>query len=370
MKPKRRHIAHVVRQYHPSVGGMETYVIEVASRQASTQRVVIITLNRAWGSPRRLPNLERSGRVVIIRIPFLGFREFFLPLFNASLLGRFDIVHVHATDQFLDMISLASRWRSICFFVTTHGLFFHTKRFARIKRIYLKAVTRHSLARSRAIFAVSKNDQRTLAEVGVRSKLLRNPIVPIGDFIASGRDLIYIGRFAENKRIDKLLEFLAAVRHHDPQITLQLVGSDPHKLWDRLRGGTANSGGAQGCAIYHGYLPQLELQTLLQRCGFVVSASSYEGFGMSMVEGMSVGLLPVMHNNDAFRELKELSGAGLICDFDNPTEAAGRFVAWRKTVRPEDREAAREYARAQCWEDAVSVIERLYDENCGPDAQS
>ena len=71
-----------------------------------------------------------------------------------------------------------------------------------------------------------------------------------------------------------------------------------------------------------------------------VSASEYEGFGLSIVEGMSVGLLPVLHDNAAFRETHRLSQSGLICDFGQPREAAAAFLRWRETTTTGDRARA------------------------------
>ena len=65
-------VAHLVRQYHPSVGGLETYVAQLAQRQSARHRVYIITLNRVFGSKARLRSVERSGRAIIIRVPYLG----------------------------------------------------------------------------------------------------------------------------------------------------------------------------------------------------------------------------------------------------------------------------------------------------------
>ena len=131
-------IAHLVRQYHPSVGGSETYVAQLVQRQSARHRVYIITLNRVFGSKARLRSIERAGRAIIIRVPYIGVREFFIPLLSPRLLERFDVMHAHATDQLLDLLCLAGRLRTLLYFTTTHGLFFHTPKFKRIEKLYLR----------------------------------------------------------------------------------------------------------------------------------------------------------------------------------------------------------------------------------------
>ena len=178
--PSKLKIAHIVRQYHPSAGGLENYVAQLAQRQSERHRVYIITLNRLFGSKATLRSVERSGRVIIIRVPYIGVREFFIPFLSLKLLDRFDLQHVHATDQLLDVLWVAKRFRNLMYFVTTHGLFFHTTRLRHFKRLYLHVVTRRSLSRSEAVFAVSDNDayRRT-----------RQTSVPLADALLSPNHL-------------------------------------------------------------------------------------------------------------------------------------------------------------------------------------
>ena len=359
IREPRRRIAHVVRQYVPSTGGLETYVEELSRRQSRDNVVYVITLDRIFGSGKALPRLERRGRVVIVRVGFLGFREFFIPFLSFRLLKRFSIIHVHATDQLLDLVSTLKTALGLRYVVTTHGLFFHTERFKTAKKFYLRYITRRSLARSEAVFAVSANDSATVESVGIKPILLRNPIVPLGSFIAEGRDLVYIGRIAPNKRVDKLVEFARVLAARDPLTRLHIVGSDPDGLWPEVAA-SVERGGVRDRILYHGHLSREDLQGILRGSGYVVSASRYEGYGLSMIEGMSVGLLPVMQDNAAFRETFSLSRSGIILDFGDPEGAATEFLAWRESVHPEARTRAAEYARAQTWDAAIVVIDRTY----------
>lgn len=352
-------IAHLVRQYYPSVGGLETYVAQLVQRQSVRHRVYIITLNRVFGSKARLRSVERSGRAIIIRVPYLGVREFFIPFLRLRLLDRFDLKHAHATDQLLDLLCLAKRFRTLLYFTTTHGLFFHTPRYRRIKKVYFRLVTRRSLSASGAVFAVSENDLAVVKRIGIDAVLLRNPIVPLGDFIGDGADLIYIGRIAANKRIDRLIEFAAQLAERDPAIRLHIVGADPDGLWGALAQ-LVRVSVAGDRILYHGYLARHELQSLVRSCGYIVSASEYEGFGLSIVEGMSVGLLPVLHDNAAFRETHRRSRCGLICDFSQPREAAAAFLRWRETTTTGDRAKAAAFAHAQSWDAVERTVEDCY----------
>jgi alpha-1,3-mannosyltransferase len=356
---KRMKILHVVRQFEPSVGGLETYVRELALRQSAENDVSILTLDRLFGNGERLFTDDELAGIPITRIPFFGFRRFFVPVLPARRLRGIDIVHVHAVDQFVDLLALYSRVLPLNLFVTTHGLFFHTEVLMGVKRFYLHHITKRSLRRAKAVFAVSGVDQSTLRSVGVASVLMRNPIVPLGNFLSAGRDLVYIGRLSENKRVDRLIAFMAELHARGDRRKLHIVGSDQEGLWPGLRA-LAERLLMAGLVEYHGFLEPDRLSELLKTCGFIVSASRYEGFGLSIVEGMSVGLLPIMHDNAAFRETHALSGSGLITDFDEPKRAAGDFLTYAEEVRQQDRDEAATFARAQSWDSLVDRLQEAY----------
>jgi alpha-1,3-mannosyltransferase len=355
----RLKVLHVVRQYPPSTGGLENYVQELSQRQAEKHEVAVLTLDRVFGCKERLPQSDRHGNVRIYRIPFIGWRRLFLPLVRPKFIKQYDIVHIHAADQLLDILSLMNVGASAKLFMTTHGLFFHTETLAEVKKLYLSTITRWSLGQHRAVFAVSGNDAETLKKVGVEAVLLRNPIVPLGDFICEGNDLLYVGRISTNKRIEALIEFMGHVRRTHPSLRLHLVGGDTENLWPQLAE-QVRARKLEDNVFYHGFLSNDDLASLARTCGFTVSASRYEGFGLSVVEGMSVGLLPFLHENAAFRETHVLSGVGRLTNFDDPEGAARDFAEWQPTVSRHDRETASSFAHSQSWSSVCDVYENYY----------
>ena len=112
--------------------------------------------------------------------------------------------------------------------------------------------------------------------------------------------------------------------------------------------------------LYHGYLYPEELIDIAMDCGFTVSASRYEGFGLSVIEGMSIGLIPFMHRNAAFQETFNRSGCGLLTDFDDPAQAARDFAAWCGRVPREDREKAARFGHTQTWDTVSKTYEQHY----------
>jgi alpha-1,3-mannosyltransferase len=327
--------------------------------QSSAAPVVILTLDRLFRSPGRLKRLERAGRLIVVRVPFVGFARLFLPRFSPAFLRRFDIVHVHALDQLTDVVSLYRLLGAAPFVVTSHGLFFHTAALSGIKRWYFRLISKRTLARAAAVFAISQNDKNKLAEIGIPSKLLPNPVAPLPLLYSGGRDLIYWGRLSENKAVHKLVAFLAELRKLEPDRKLHVVGSgDPSIKSDLLR--RIETAGLKQHMLCHGYLERSALEQLITRCGYAVSASRYEGYGMAQVEAMTAGLLPVMQPNSAFRELHAAAGCGLLVDFDDPEAAAREFHAWELTQRPDDRARARAFGLSRSWTSVVQEVDAVY----------
>lgn len=361
MTEGRLRILHAVRQFQPAVGGLETYVNELASRQAARHEVTVLTLNRVFGVKTKLSKIEKKNELTIVRIPFVGFRRFFLPLFDPRRLRQYDVVHIHGADQLLDVIAATTGLSRTKLFVTTHGLYFHTETLSLVKGGYFRTITRWGLNRVNAVFAVSQNDASLLEKIGIESILLRNPIVPLGNFICEGQDLLYVGRISANKRIELLIAFMTFLAKHHPSISLHIVGKDSESLWPGLSNDIVKAN-LQDKVHYHGFLDSAALIDVAKSCGFAVSAARYEGFGLSIVEGMSIGLLPFMHKNAAFQETFRLSGCGFLTNFDDPMRAAQDFANWFPRARTEDRQKAARYAHAQSWESAIHTCEKYYCE--------
>jgi alpha-1,3-mannosyltransferase len=64
------------------------------------------------------------------------------------------------------------------------------------------------------------------------------------------------------------------------------------------------------------------LRDLMRRSSFFASASEYEGFGISAIEGMSAGLFPILSDIPSFRRLIERTGLGMTLDYAVPDESA------------------------------------------------
>lgn len=355
-------ILHVVRQFAPAVGGLESYVRSMVTRQ---QRLghdcEVLTLNKVFhGTPGPLPEHETIDGVRVRRVPFIGFRRFFLPLVNPRYFNQFDIIHVHNTDVFYDYIAALSLFIKTPIFATTHGGFFHTKNFSLIKKIYFNTLTRFSSSRYHTLFAISGNDYKNFAGLNKNIVMQPNAIEPMGDFLSEGRDFVYLGRLAKHKKVDRLIETHAKLVHdHGVSARLHIIGPE----WDvslKDLSDVATAHGVTNHVVFHGCMNPAAMPGVLRQCGYFVSASTFEGFGMSMLEAMTVGLIPFVQPNEAFQELIDLGKVGACVPFDQPAKAAGDIAALLPSITREDQKKAQDFAALYSWDKLVESSLQTY----------
>lgn len=341
-------ICHIVRQFHPSVGGLESFVADLATAQiALGHDCEVLTLNRIFRSYRdKLSDKKRVLGLKVTRVPAIGGPRLFYPLIASHMLEDYDILHVHGVDGMFDRIARHPRRKGQAVIATSHGLFFHTPWMRTMKHIYLNTLTRLNAGRYDLVIANSQADEKRLSGVCPRLVRLANGVTPLATEMSTGRDLLYIGRLASHKRVDRLLMALMLPALDGSH--LHVVGPE----WDVSVGYLSREAARMGVldrVTFHGRLHQEQLEELARSCGVFVSASRYEGFGMSMIEAMSAGLVPVVQANESFRELMSSSPVGALADFGDPPAAAQAIRAELDGLSIEARRAAIAFANRFSW---------------------
>jgi alpha-1,3-mannosyltransferase len=364
-------IVHVVRQFHPAIGGMENVVHELAAAQAAAgHKVRVVTLNRLFRTKRGglLPARETIDGAEVIRVPFVGSPRYPLAPSVIKFVRDADIVHVHAIDFFFDYLAWTKPLHGRKLIVSTHGGFFHTRYAARFKQLYFNAITRFSLIWYDAVVAVSVADYEKFARLRRRGVVcIENGVnvTKYADAAASNptKSILCIGRFSANKRLDLAIKFAAALHRYDREWTLKIVG----RPWDADATELTALAEKEGISPAVGVISnpsEPELRGLISHCSVLVSASDFEGFGIAAVEGISAGLFPVLSNIAPFRHLIERTGIGMIVDFSQPDIAAQQFLTrWREvSANYRSLRAALVAAAALFdWRHALSAYMGVYD---------
>jgi len=330
-------IVHVVRQFHPAIGGMESVVWELASAQVMKgHNVRVVTLNRRFERPQeRLSPREFVRGIEIVRIPYWGSNRYPIAWSVRKHIGEADIVHVHGLDFFFDYLAWTQPLHRRKLVVSTHGGYFHTPFAATLKKLAFSTITRLSLSWYGGVATVSAADQTLFSSIRSRGASLIENGVNIEKYADAGarkpvKSIITLGRFSTNKRLDRLIAFLASLRRLDPAWRLIIAGRPADLTAADLRELAAKAGVADAVEIQTSPFDDA-VRHLIGKCSIIASASDYEGFGLTAVEGLSAGLFPLLNDIPPFHHLHDRHGVGLLTDFSDADKAAEQFVSkWRE----------------------------------------
>ncbi|MBY5703297.1 glycosyltransferase family 4 protein [Rhizobium leguminosarum] len=349
-------IVHVVRQFLPNRGGLEDVVANLARQTVRLgYRVRVVTLDSLFTAPEdKLPLREDIDGIEVVRIPWFGTSRYPLAPQVFRHLADADLVHVHAIDFFFDALAWARLLHGKPMIVTTHGGFFHTQKYATIKKIWFRTLTRASAMAYRRVVCCSASDLKQFSEIAPDSLLIENG-ADIGKFADTAsrrakRRIVTIGRFSVNKRLDHLLDAMVMLKTRDPEWHLDIVGAESDLNRADVEG-AIESRHLSGRVTLHVSPENDTIRRIIAEASIFASASEYEGFGLVALEAMSAGLLPVLNANDAFATLAARHPVLMLADFTNPESAATAIEAAHQAlsrqpdaVRAELLDAARGYS--------------------------
>jgi alpha-1,3-mannosyltransferase len=376
-------IVHVVRQFVPSVGGLEDVVRELSKRQVECGFAVrVITLDRIFrasvaSSGTSLCAYETIDGVEVIRIPYWGSQRYPIAPRVLRYIGAADVVHVHGIDFFFDFLALTKPLHRRRLVVSTHGGFFHTRYASTLKSIWFRAVTSMSMRAYAGVAAVSNTDFERFKPVRRAGLCCIENGVNIRKYAEAGspspaKSMICVGRLSTNKRLDRLIAWVKEVRQLDPDWSLTIVG----RAWDQsasdIREAVARFGQEHAISVLDTPTDE-QIRAAMGRSSIFVSASEYEGFGIAAVEGLSAGLYPVLSDIGAFRSLVSATGVGKLVDFHDVAPAAHAFVEAWDNVSPNYRnirQACIEASRAYDWGAVSDRYLRLYKSVLGHSTRS
>ncbi|HEV3459556.1 MAG TPA: glycosyltransferase [Thermoanaerobaculia bacterium] len=302
------------------------------------------------------------------------------PALAAALAGvaGFDLVHLHSV--FLWPTSAAARAAEragVPYLVAPRGMLVGDllRRRGRLrKRLWIRLVERHTLARAAALHATSELEAQEAARLGlplppvyvvpngveaepwdparetalapaVRAALARRPL------------LLFLGRISWKKGLDRLVAALAEV----PGATLALAGNDEEGYrasLDRL----AAAAGVAGRVLYLGPVHGADKAGLLHGADALVLPSYSENFGNVVLEAMAAGLPVAVTPEVGLAALVREHGAGVVTAGDPPLLAAAlrRLLADPAAGKAMGCRGAAAAARELSWQVIACRMENVY----------
>lgn len=367
-------ILHIVRQFSPAIGGLENFVLCLAREQLQAgHHPAVLTLDTVFHRDGpRLPVMDMVEGIPVHRVRWFGSYKYPIALSAVSYLKGFDIIHVHAVDFFADYLSLLRLFHKKPLVLSTHGGYFHSGYASRLKKVFFNTITRMSLRGYKRVIACSKGDQAMFSPLCQPWLRLIENGVDIEKFSDQGpleydNSYLFIGRFSNNKRIDLLLDTIYHLKRNTPDIRLTIIGRDWDDNLARMRRQIDELGLAEQVSVMMD-LDDNGIKAQMGRHCFVVSASDYEGFGMTLVEGMAAGLVPIASPISSFKRIISEAGVGHLVDFHHPERAAQSILAYTQNIKARyamERAVAIAAAARYGWSGTAARFMQVYEEVLG-----
>ncbi len=175
-------------------------------------------------------------------------------------------------------------------------------------------------------------------------------------------DVVVAGRLVPHKRVHLLLQALL----HAPGITAAVIGDGPER--ERLEAFAVRLGVADRVQFLGRVDPDARVAALVKGARCALVASEQEGFGMTVIEAMAVGTVPVVVRSEhsAAAELLTHGRDGYVVDADSRAIAAaiGEIVGDRDLRRRLGR-AARGTSRGYDWDAIARQMEVAFADVSG-----
>lgn len=256
--------------------------------------------------------------------------------------------------------------------VTVHDLNYRAPAHAMplVRRSVLRLMVGASIRRSDAVITVSAfvRDEISAAMPTQRAKLhVVHEAATLGGAAAArhegrpveGPYFMAFSSVSPNKNLPRLLQaFTAARNEYDVSHQLILVGHRPPDAMDTPG------------VIWRGYLPDHQVEHILRHADALFFPSLYEGFGLPLLEAMTVGTAVACSNRAS---LPEIAGDAALyfdpLDVDEIASAMrdlGRDGALRRALIARGRERASRFSWTRAAEETLAVYRAAMGEPASP----
>lgn len=363
-------IVHVVRQFSPSVGGLEDAVLNLAYQQRQNLGIdaQVVTLNRVFNREGVLPPQDSVRGIPVVRLPWRGSARYPLAPTVLAHLGEADLIHVHAIDFFFDFLAATKIFFRKPLVVSTHGGFFHTPTYARLKKIWFDTITRGSVHAYDRIIACSENDADIFRSIAGDKLVTIENGIDQSKFVNSAsmvpvRTLVSFGRFSPHKRLDLLFPFLRELKKQNPEWKLVVAGR-PAELSVADLESEAEKAGVRQSVTFVVEPTDDQLKEIFKNTSWFGSFSEHEGFGLAAVEALSAGLIPILSSLPPFCRLVHKTGVGLLAHGTDFVALAAEVeqVHGDGNAMETQRKRAIEKSSLYNWRDVAQSYVNIYKE--------
>jgi glycosyltransferase involved in cell wall biosynthesis len=365
-------VSDAIYPYHR--GGKEIRYHELARRLAEQAEVHIYTM-QWWKGPRertegavtfhaisRLHRLYTKDRRSVSQAVFFAFACLRL------LKAKFDVLEADHIPYFqVIVLRVVATLKRKPLVVTWHEVWGRSYWRHYLGRVGFAAWIVESLAMRLPdhIIAASPQTAERLRAVGV----YHGPITEAPNGIdidvirnvypdAAATDLVVVGRLMAHKRIDMLLDTVAALHAEGVSVTCRVIGDGPERL--SLHRQARALGIEHAIDFRHDVGEQKDVYAFMKAAKVFVFPSAREGFGIAVLEALACGL-PVVTTSapdNVAQHLAARSSRSIVCDSSAPAvaEAVKRILAARSSLSSGNDESGEPWLADYTWETAVTRV--------------
>ncbi len=360
-------IVHTCRSYYPVVGGVETYIKEIATRlnNYGFQNSVIALNWDISNSKRRFKTYEKSENISIERINGFGSnRKIFPSKIPTKKLKQAAVVHIHDLRFLFETVFIFKKIFKYKIVLSTHGFIFHTNYMAFFKKmlfvLYYRPIINNFVD---SVICDGIQDWNFCKRMNIKNIHLIENGIDYKKYASIKREpkegeYLYFGRIDKNKGIDKLLSILKEL--NDSQYHLNIVGNGKNDVVDSLKN-MAKELEIDKRVTWHGFVDEQTLFSFLAKSHICFFPSSYEGFGFTFVEAMAAGCVCIGQNNTSYSTLADDGENAILLNFNdkkNTLNVIKKLSIGEKYFSISV--AAKEKTKVYQWENRIERIVNVY----------
>jgi glycosyltransferase involved in cell wall biosynthesis len=176
--------------------------------------------------------------------------------------------------------------------------------------------------------------------------------------INNTKELLYVGRIDKRKGLEFLIKTMTIINKVDPNIRLHIVGrgKDKEKLEQFSKENNLN-------IVFHGSISDEQLEKLYESISVQIVPSIFEGFGLSVLEGMAKKVPIIATNVDAIKDIIEDNKNGILVEYGNSeelTDSVLKLIKNKKLANSLVSNAYSEFKRYD-WKDIYRDTLNIYE---------
>ncbi|WP_304451648.1 glycosyltransferase family 4 protein [Nocardiopsis sp. YSL2] len=171
--------------------------------------------------------------------------------------------------------------------------------------------------------------------------------------------IVSLGRLVVQKRVSRVVDLAAGLRGSHPGLRVHIIGRGPEgeHLADQIE-----HDGLGDAVRLHGFLPEADKNRLLASCDLHVTASEFEGWGLTVIEAARLGVPTVAYDVDGLRDsVRDGETGWLVRAGEDLADVVDRALKELSDPRraAEVRRACRAWAAQFTWEASGARMTRL-----------